>query len=151
MTHSRENKHDILLLVDVQEEFNIEDTRHVLPYIEDATRQPWDQVLSTLFINEPGSPFRRYLGYTAVQDDNVLSFVPEPIIKHGYSIDVEALDLPPHSSVTLMGFDTEACVLATAFSLFDASHSVFIDPQGCASSGGKHLHDATLLIAERSF
>lgn len=53
-------------------------------------------------------------------------------------------------SAVVVGFDTDACVLATAFALFDAGVIPYIDSRGCDSSGGTELHDAALAIAARS-
>ena len=38
---------------------------------------------------------------------------------------------------TIVGIDTDGCVLSTMYTVFDAGIETFVDVLGCASSGGK--------------
>lgn len=51
---------------------------------------------------------------------------------------------------TVMGFDTDACVLATCFNLFEAGINFQVDTRGCASAD-PDLHDAAVSIMQRNF
>lgn len=53
--------------------------------------------------------------------------------------------------IVLCGLDSDACIMATAFDLFDAGFNVKIASDACSSSGGKQIDDAAKLIMARSF
>lgn len=68
------------------------------------------------------------------------------VTKHGYGIGSRGMD----AVVDLLRGNTDAWVLATAYSLFDAGIVPVIDSRGCASGGGAAVHDAALTIAARN-
>ena len=105
-------------------------------------------VIATQFINPDNSAFRRALDYNDMGrgdpgtnlDERVEARADHVVAKYGYGID----------SALVVGFDTDACVLATAYSLFDAGIVPVIDSRGCASSGVADVHEAALKIAARN-
>lgn len=52
--------------------------------------------------------------------------------------------------VTLVGVDTDACVLATAIDLFEMGIKPIIIEDCVGSSGGEECHEAGMLILKRS-
>lgn len=53
--------------------------------------------------------------------------------------------------VTVMGFDTDACVLAVCFQLWDAGIEFTVNLNGCASSTGRHAHTSAAQIMRTVF
>lgn len=157
-----------LVVVDAQRGFidGAPDGDKVLGYIHWLLDSPvFDIVIATRFINPDNSAFRRALGYTDMGYDNKNTHLDERVEQradlvvstYGYGISDmdmdyvwDALDKQGIDSVQVVGFDTDACVLACAYSLFDAGIVPVIDSRGCASSGGKEVHDAALRIAARN-
>jgi nicotinamidase-related amidase len=150
-----------LVIVDAQHGFVTPETTHAVPEIRrllDAG--PWDAVLSTRFSNRPGSSFRRQLDWHEMAPGDpgtrLLDFVAERadriVDKHGYSA---AGELTPElrrrgvSEVTVCGFDTESCVLATATAtgLFSAGVGTRIVASACASTSGQLAHAAGVTVA----
>lgn len=120
-----------------------------------------DCCVFTKFANHRNSVFERRLGWSAMSTESEQELVVEPrendvvIEKETYSAYGAALrehmDANGVSSVYLCGMDTEACVLATAYDLFDAGLEVHIIEDACASSGGEPIHEAALAVMRRSF
>lgn len=119
----------------------------------------------TRFVNRPDSLPATQLGYDkAMATHPKTALVPaiarraEHTLDHaGYGPDPHDVDeLVQHARArgidraVIMGFDTDACVLGTAFALWDRGLATTIDSRGCASSGGTALHHAALRIARRS-
>ena len=52
--------------------------------------------------------------------------------------------------VTLVGVDTDACVLATAIDLFEMGIKPIIIEDCVGSSGGEGCHEAGMLLLKRS-
>lgn len=134
-----------------------------LTYIHWLLDSPqFEVVIATQFINPDNSPFRRALDYHDMSlgnprtelDERVAERADRVITTYGYGIDGLDLDLVDDllrgnniDAALVVGFDTDACVLATAFSLFDAGIVPVIDSRGCATSGGAGAHEAALTIA----
>lgn len=73
--------------------------------------------------DESRTPFQRQLGWCPAPDDESLVAADRIFIKHGYAPTTETLDhlraLKPER-VLVCGIQTETCVLAAGFALFDA-------------------------------
>ncbi|MBO5349316.1 MAG: isochorismatase family protein [Clostridia bacterium] len=52
--------------------------------------------------------------------------------------------------VYICGFDADACVLKTAFDLFERNIKVYILQDYCMSSGGEEYHNAAIKVLKRS-
>ena len=157
-----------LVVVNAQRGFITQatDGTTALTYIHWLLDSPqFDVVIATQFINPENSPFRRALDYHDMTfgnprtqlDERVAERADHVITTYGYGIDGFDLDLVDNllrgnniDSSLVVGFDTDACVLATAFSLFDAGIVPVIDSRGCATSGGTEAHEAALTIAARN-
>ncbi|MHB8408352.1 MAG: hypothetical protein ACYDHY_09740 [Acidiferrobacterales bacterium] len=109
-------------------------------------------VAMTRFHNLPDSLYRSVLGYDRDGGDLALS-VPGSIIldKTGYGLNarhIELLRMFDCDEWHLCGVETDACVLACAFSLWDAKLSPRIRGDLCSSPG---FHAEAIRIAERQF
>jgi nicotinamidase-related amidase len=75
-------------------------------------------------------------------------------LKHVYSACTkELLDNLKQSNISetvLVGMETDACILSTAFDLFNAGFQVKILSDLCASAQGKDLHECALRILRRN-
>ncbi len=104
--------------------------------------------------------FRRLLKLTACppgSPDLELLIPPRPgdlvltkIAKYGLSMpQIRRLKERNISRVTVCGLDTDACVMAVMFSLFDAGIECHLKEDLCWSSSG--LHDAAMSIIREQF
>ena len=154
----------ILLVVDAQEGFRNIHTERAIPFIVTAVRSNRYPVLFTRFINDPDSNFERVLNWPKMRSDantamlrELSSFVSSARVfdKSGYSA-FTSLQFSQYirdagvESMDICGFDTDACVLATALNAFDAGYRPRILAEACASSGGMRLHESGLEILERN-
>lgn len=113
----------------------------------------------TRFENPAGSLFRRKLDLRscppgsreselvlATRDDDLVFLKP----RYGLTTDqVQELKSRGVTKALVCGIETDACVLAVAFSLFDNGVDCEIDPALCWSSTG--LHEAALQIMREQF
>ncbi|NBF05881.1 isochorismatase family protein [Pseudomonas sp. Fl5BN2] len=110
----------VLLIIDVQPCFNppqwlVEGINRLLG------RMP--SVATVERHDESRTPFARQLGWQPAADDHSLVAAEQVFIKHGYGPTPEILDylksLSPER-VLVCGIQTDTCVLAAGFALFDA-------------------------------
>lgn len=153
----------ILFVSDVQEGFLNANTRPVLPAIEKLLRRTdWDGIIASKFEGRAGSLYERHLGYTGMCASLERELWPPvaraatfEVEKTGYSaLTPSVLDFLQrfgNPQVHVCGFDTDGCVLATCFALWDAGYAPILIEDAVASTGGKDVHDAALVIARRSF
>lgn len=153
----------ILILIDMQEGFNAtQDTQDVISSIESADLSQFDLVAATAFYNDPTSLFVKQIGWNDMMiKDPKTSIVKQ--IQHTYDISLPKSTysagehIAPLLSmygddckVYLAGFDSDACVLATALDLFDQGVETFVIEPWCASSAGSEYHQATMKILRRN-
>lgn len=157
-------KKSLLLVVDVQNGFVNDDTKHILEPINTLIRR-WRHeqapIVFSRFINPESGPWERLMGWDGCRSDPEIRLHPNlevdggPIIdKHVYSswtnevadyCKKRALD-----TVLLCGIDTDQCVLATAVDIFQTGLlKPLIVSDCCASSAGDKFHQAGLLLLER--
>lgn len=161
-------KPKILMLIDVQKAFIRGDvhTKIVLNRIHLLlAAKCFDHIILTQFINHEESPFVKILNWHECQtEDDWILEVPKPnypatiIRKDTYTAFTEQVQEKLKSlnqgtnpsEVYLAGFDTDACILKTAFDLFEANIRPLILGLYCFSSGGEQFHNAGLLCMGRS-
>ena len=112
--------HQVLLIIDVQPSFNppvwlvdgINALLGSLPSVATVERH-----------DESVTPFSRQLGWQPAPDDDSLIAAERIFIKHGYAPTPETVaylkSLAP-DRVLVCGIQTDTCVLAAGFALFDA-------------------------------
>ena len=153
-----------LLVVDVQNGFLNEFTSHIPRRIEILIeRESFEPVYFTRFVNVEGSAFRQILRWDGCAEppetelaDELQSFAIEERIfsKPGYAGLPDALSerltTDGVRQATVVGIDTDMCVLKVALDLFDLSIEprVFVDC--CASTSGLQAHLAGLAVLARN-
>ncbi|BAQ75895.1 MULTISPECIES: cysteine hydrolase family protein [Pseudomonas] len=112
--------HQVLLIIDVQPCFNPP------PWLVEGINRLLGRMPSVATVerhDESRTPFARQLGWQPPVDDQSLVAADKVFIKHGYGPTTELLDylksLSPQR-VLVCGIQTDTCVLAAGFALFDA-------------------------------
>jgi len=154
----------VLLVVDVQRGFVNPFTEHVPPRVRELIgRGEHDPVLFTRFVNEPGGPYRRFLGWHECAEPPETDLAPEldgladpqrVYTKPGYTGISEELtsrlrELGPEE-VTIVGIDTDMCVLKVAMDIFDLGIRPIVLVDCCASTAGLQAHLAGLAVLARN-
>ncbi len=153
-----------LLVVDVQKGFINDFTQHipgrVARLIETGDFEP---VLFTRFINSADSPYRRLLDWHGSEAPPETELVPEVagfvndsnvFDKHGLTGVPEALaqrlEHDRVEEISVVGIDTDMCVLKIAMDLFDSGIEPIVLVDCCASTAGLQAHLAGLAILSRN-
>jgi len=153
-----------LLVVDVQRAFMNEFTRHIPRRIRQlADSGKYAPVLFTRFVNSPGSPYRTLLGWhasgeppeTDIVEELAALATPDAVFdKHGLTGMPESLTNRLRSEhwqqVTIVGADTDMCVLKIAMDVFDLDIEPIVLVDCCASTAGLQAHLAGLAILSRN-
>jgi nicotinamidase-related amidase len=117
-------------------------------------------VVFTKFINMPGSPYERLIGWTKLRESPETDLCAEVQIhasfvieKHFYSaFTPELRDLTREHGwdiVCVCGFDTDSCVLKTAVDAFELGYTPYVLADACGTHSGVDLHDAALRMLRR--
>jgi nicotinamidase-related amidase len=156
----------VLVVVDVQNGFITEYSQSVVPVIADLVRR-WQaacgDVVFTRYLNYPGSPFERLIGWTKMTDGPQTELVSEltpyvgpqtPVIeKYIYTLftpeGTNLVDERGWTDLYVCGIDTEICVLKTAVDAFEHGLTPWILEDASASHSGPKAHAAGLFIAGR--
>lgn len=153
---------NILLVVDIQNGFIVNEmTKNTLHNVEELLQASlFDAVVSTKYVNYPGSPIIKLMGWDLLLTEkeqalagSVASYTDRIITKTRYSSVNDSLietlkelnngELPGYLFV--LGVDTECCVLSTAIDLFEIGIRPIILSAYCGSSGGESYHHAGIL------
>ncbi len=149
----------LLLVIDLQKGFVNEKTEYLVEKIKHLIqRNLYDQIAFTRFINTPQSVFAKKLNYFGgMGEDNELVMnemnhkIFEKNVYSAYNDELKKyLETNQINKIYLCGVDTDACVLKTAFDLFENGYDVFVLKDYCASTGGEKLHQAALEILKRN-
>lgn len=151
----------LLVIVDVQNGFLNDNTRHLLDDIEELMEDhKFTHVVCTKFINQQSSPFVQLMKWTAMQT-NEETEVPSEIMqycetvfpKYGYSC--WTAEFTKYVSKVLpkiiyfVGIDTEGCVLISAVDCFSKNVAVEVLADYCDSTGGIDAHKAGVEVMKR--
>ena len=153
-----------LLVVDVQWGFINEFTQHiparVSRLIETGDYAP---VLFTRFVNSPASPYQRLLGWHGCTTPGETALVEElarfaddervftKLGKAGMPDELSArLCAERVRQISVVGIDTDMCLLKTAMDIFDLGIEPIILVDCCASTAGLQAHLAGLAILSRN-
>jgi nicotinamidase-related amidase len=155
---------DPLLVIDVQNGFINDFTKHVVERIRSLIDSgDYGPVIFTRFINEPGSPFHKFVDWhdcetepeTSIVDD-LQRYAREDLTfsKPGFagiSLELRAY-LKEHGfeRVFLVGVDTDMCVLKIALDVFDLGIEPIVLTDCCASTAGLQSHLAGLAVLARN-
>jgi nicotinamidase-related amidase len=144
-----------LMIVDVQKAFPI--PAKLVKRIRIYSRR-FERRIFTQFVNPPGSLFRKKLkvGSCAPDSADTTLLIPPGkndlvFVKSSYGLkqkDLKRLQALGIKRITVCGLETDACVLAVMFSLFDAGIDCRIKKELCWSSTGLH-REALKIIAKQ--
>jgi nicotinamidase-related amidase len=156
-----------LVVVDVQNGFIRETSRHVVPIISDLVDR-WQHarqdVVFTRYFNVPGSQYERLFHWTDLQGSPETDIVPQLaenaerataiVDKHIYSLFTrtgsELVTRHGWTDLYICGIATESCVLKTAADAFERGDlTPWILQDASASHAGRAAHDAGILVAGR--
>ncbi|MEK6953208.1 MAG: isochorismatase family cysteine hydrolase [Nanoarchaeota archaeon] len=156
-----------LIVIDVQKYFLNEDTKKIVrkiqKYLSDKSNQ-YDKIYFTIFKNDPSGPvwqISKWKDCTKSPDtdicDEIQEFVNDKNLfyKNFYS----ALKVPKIKEeiiknniqeVHLCGFDTDCCVLATAYDLFDQGIKPVILEDLTYSTSYEKLQESAIKMIKRN-
>lgn len=149
----------LLLVIDCQKAFINAYTLKYISKIENFINNTvYDDVLLTKFKNSEESPFYNLLNYKkCINDDDckiMINCNAKIIEKETYSaVNNELLKYISDNKINeiyLCGFDTDGCILKTAFDLFERRIKTYILQDYCMSSGGEKYHNEAIDILKRS-
>ena len=153
-----------LLVVDVQRGFVNEFTAHIPARIKQLLEiAEYSPVLFTRFVNTEGSPYRTLLDWdgssgrpeTDIADELQPMATDNTVFdKHGLAglpdALAERLRTSDFRQVTIVGLDTDMCVLKIAMDIFDLGIEPVVLIDCCASTAGLQAHLAGLAILSRN-
>lgn len=148
-----------LLIVDVQNGFVNEKTKHI-PALVEKLQYNYDLVIATRFINMPDSPFRKLIKWQHLSPDTdeiELAFKPKEgaviIDKYIYTcIDESFLCLLKENgieAVDVCGIDTDICVTKCAVDLFERNITPYVLKDYCATHADADIQRSALIILSR--
>lgn len=152
-----------LLIVDVQPGFVNEFTHHLpqrISYL--IQRGNHTPILFTRFINLPDAPYCRFLDWHGCQEESETVIVPELqafaqpeliFIKPRCGLPDKLRDYLQQNHcqrVSIVGIDTDMCVLKVAMDLFDVGIEPVVLIDCCASTAGLQAHLAGLAVLSRN-
>lgn len=153
-------KPDALLIIDIQNGFMSKGAESVIaPVVELVSAWPQEHIYYLKYRNYPDSLFARHLDWQELMTSPEVDFVSgtyregSPVFEHfGYKPPDDLIAaLKQYKTVGICGVDTDACVMAAVFTLWDADIRPVILEKYCASSGGAHFHEAALGLMLRQF
>ncbi len=157
----------VLVVVDVQNGFVRDASRHVVPVIAELVDR-WQRggldVVFTRYFNSPGSQYERLFGWTSLQGPPETDIVLE-LAEHAERAiaivdkQIYSLFTPQGSELVrrhgwtdlyVCGIATESCVLKTAADAFERGDlTPWIIEDASASHAGAAAHDAGIAVAAR--
>ena len=147
----------VLLVVDLQSEF-VTDTEGMsrfqdcIDYIAENSSE-YDKVIALIYKQDPEfKNMSRLVNWEECKNVKPLAFNPQFAYLHcGYTCKLLQDILSPDDIVDIIGFDTDACILNTAFEVFNIGCTMRIWERLCWSSGGKEMHETGLKVMRRQF
>ena len=144
-----------LFAVDVQPEFALGEKgctlyKKLVKLIENKNKR-YDRVVLSMYVNKDNTNMQTKVHYFELQHPEL--HLPKDLETHWHS-GYCPLTMPKFGKdehVDVVGFDTDACVLATAYHLFDNDIDFSILVDGVYSSGGDAMHSHGLAIMFRQF
>jgi nicotinamidase-related amidase len=153
-------KPEALLVIDMQKGFMKSGAETAIPAVKEVvTKWPVQDLYYLKYRNYPGSLFTMHLDWHEFMTSDQVDFEPgiyvegaEVFDHYGYRPPDELLaKLKKYKTVGICGVDTDACVMAAVFSLWDSEIRPVVLARYCASSGGDQMHRAALDLMLRQF
>ena len=156
----------VLMVVDVQNGFLTEKTRHVLPIIVrlvDQWRKVNGSAVYSRYFNYPGSAFECLMGWRQLYDSPDTDIADELALHARHSIVVdkrtysamtprfaELANRHNWTDIAICGMDTDLCVLKTALDAFENDLTPWVVTNASASTGGDNSHKSGLTVIGRA-
>ena len=146
----------ILLLVDVQKEFAKDEKgkqlyADICKYVAEYGHVDYDLVIATLYKNGNSNNMHNMVKWDEMRDIQEVDYAADYALIHsGYCPRTLSM-ITPDDEVTVIGYDTDACVMSTLFRLFDMDVPFRVIENGIWSSGGISMHEAGLKVINRQF
>lgn len=145
----------VLLIIDVQEPFLSENTQRVPVFLQDLIeRERFELVIQSCWQNYPGSRYEAELGYKLGAQASPVISCPggKVLLRSTYSAVNEELRqlIQKSDRLYIAGLESDACVLATLFDLWDAGFSFRVYRDGIGTNR-KDLAEPTLALIRRQF
>lgn len=150
-----------LVLIDLQDGFLSEETRHVIPRIRQLLKESrFDHIAGTQFYNHSESPYVRLMGWSGFMASPELDLHPyaaehcERVFwKNTYTCFNEEFETYLRENAIdklyFAGVDTDCCVLKSAADCFERNIPFEVLADCCASNGGANSHQAAIRVMER--
>lgn len=144
-------KEKVLLVVDVQKEFNKNnlDYLKLLGFII-KHKKDYDLIIATQFKNTEDSQFSTYLNCDDMQSISPLEFKSDvKLIKNQYGLNSYSI-IPRNSHIDVIGTGTDSSIMKVAFDLFDRRFDFSVLTEYCYSPGGEQYHNMAVDIMKRN-
>jgi Amidases related to nicotinamidase len=150
-----------LLLIDVQNGFVSDKTKHILPRMRRLIKEGnFDHVVATRFVNQKDGPYVRFMGWEKLmseEETKLIDFVDksaEKVFKKSIYSAVNAglLKFAKDNSIDtfyLAGIDTDCCILKTAVDMFEKNMDFKVLLNYSASNGGRKSFNASVTVMNR--
>jgi nicotinamidase-related amidase len=153
----------MLLVVDMQNGFLGEKSRHITPSVVslvEAFRSRGLPIVFTRFHNKPQSQYERLIGWSRLRTSPEIDLTPQldqvadsVIDKTTYSaFTPEFSDMIAKQrwqTIAICGVATDGCVLKTAVDAFERDLIPIVVHDACASHAGQDIHEAGLTLLRR--
>jgi len=156
-----------LFVIDVQKFFENKKTKSIARKINNYIRKnknKYSLIIFTVFKNDSKSSLWRIFKWKGCNKGKEIEIINELsdlvdsskiIFRNTYSLLKapklkEKLKKNKIKQIDICGFDTDACVLATTYDLFDSGYKPVILKNLCFSTSKEKLHEPTLKIIERN-
>lgn len=144
----------VLLIIDVQEPFLSEQTQAVPEFLRELLqRERFDLVIQSCWQNYPGSPYETRLGYDRGMEARPLLSCPgeKVLFRSTYSAVNGELRgcIRQDDRLYVAGLETDACILATLFDLWDAGFSFHLYREGVGTNRSDLAEPALALISRQ--
>lgn len=156
-----------LVVVDMQNGFVNDRSRHVAPVVADVVRR-WQtaggDTIFTRYFNYEDSPYERLIHWsrmrTAPETDLIEELLPYATTERAHVLDKTIYSLFSAEGAALVrahawtdllicGIATDGCVLKTAVDAFEAGYTPWVLRDASASHAGHAVHEAGLLLIGR--
>lgn len=151
-----------IIIVDMQKGFINQNNQFLIEKINSYLHlNCFENIFYTKYINQSGSPFLEILKWNGMLKNEDQQIVVDILsnstifTKSGYGLTPDMIKCLKDKNITeieLCGTDTDACVMAISYNLFDNNIKPIILSSLCGSSSSNNkIHNNSIEIMKRSF
>ncbi len=154
---------ECLVIIDVQNGFLTDETRHVLNKIKTTIEnKQYEHIVATRFVNSSKSPHYLLTKWDQMMDENsqALAQIVKDSAERVFDKDTNScfteefvtyISDEKIEKLVFLGIDTDCCVLKSAYDSFDRKIPFEVLTECCASTGGEDIHNFACQIMLRNF